>query len=140
MPDRRLEDLRLLTHINTAFHCFPDSLVTNKLHPLKIMRSTLKLCFYCHRVKCLLNVEPRQKYHYKRVIRSQLFFRAKWRLLFIKKFRVHDLIVKQTVSTAQCAVVNKWRLLLLVYYSRRIHKKKVPTRKYGMKIFYGENI
>lgn len=62
-----------MTHINTTFHCFPDSLVANKLYPLKIMRSALKLYFYYHRVKCLLIVEPRQKYHYKRVIRGQIY-------------------------------------------------------------------
>ena len=47
------EGLWHLTHINTTYHCFPDSLVTNKLYPLKIMRSTLKLYFYYHRVKAI---------------------------------------------------------------------------------------
>ena len=50
------------------------------------MRSTLKLNFYYHRVKRLLNVEPRQKYHYQRVIRGEM------EAFIIKKFRVHDLI------------------------------------------------
>ena len=43
------------------------------------------------------NTQP--YYTTKRLIRY-IYFRAKWRLLFMKKFIAHDLIVKPIVSSA----------------------------------------